>query len=443
MPSRKPRVLLGMAETAGYMAGLQRGFREIGHTCHFVDLGEHPFGYDSTPALPRLASWRRTTGRRARSLRRGSPGRGGWRLAMGLIDLLILAWAIGHADVFIFTGHHSLLWRNADLPLLRFVRKRVVWVFLGSDHRPPYLNGKWVREGLAAGDDGYPQMRDRARAFRGIVRRIERRAHVVVAMSASAQLHARPFVHLLAIGIPHGGADDAATPPPPAEAASGSPVRILHSPSDPAKGTDAIRRCVAELERRGVPVTWHQVTGRPHAEVLEAIAASDLVVDQLYSDSPLAAFAAEAGYRHRATVVGGYYADEIAGDVPTELIPPSRYVRPEELCGAIEELAGDAAARQALGAALARFVQERWSRAAVAGRYLELAADRVPSAWRYDPARLRYVHGWGLSEDELRGYVGELVRRCGPSALALDHNPALRERLVELAGGTTAGTAPR
>jgi hypothetical protein len=441
MPTRKPRVLLGMAETAGYMAGLQRGFEEIGHSCHFVDLGEHPFGYDRSPALPRLARFRRSTSRRANALPRRSARRGGWRLATGLIDLLITAWAIGHADLFIFTGHHSLLWRNADLPLLRLTGKRVVWVFLGSDHRPPYLNGKWVREALASGDGGYVEMGRRARAYREIVGRIERRAHAVVAMSASAQLHARPFVHLLAVGIPHGGPEDRPTVPAPAPASNGSPVRILHSPSDPAKGSDAIRACVAKLEGRGVAVTYRQISGRPHAEVLDAIAESDLVVDQLYSDSPLAVFATEAGYRHRATVVGGYYADEIAGDVPAELIPPSRYVRPENLCGAIEGLAGDRAARTALGAALATFVRERWSRAAVAGRYLQLAAGGAPSAWGYDPKRLRYVHGWGLSEEALKNYVGELVRRCGASALALDHNPALRKRLVELAAGTVAADA--
>lgn len=224
----------------------------------------------------------------------------------------------------------------------------------------------------------------------------------------------------------------------PAGPSGGSGVRILHSPSDPAKGTDAIRACITELARRGVPVTYRQVTDRPHAEVLDAIGESDLVVDQLYSDSPLAVFATEAGYCHRATVVGGYYADEIAEDVPAEMIPPSRYVRPEELCGAIEELAGDEAARIALGAALARFVRERWSRVAVAARYLQIASGEAPSAWHYDPKRLRYVHGWGLSEGELKDYVGELVRRCGASALALDHHPALRDRLVELAGGKAA-----
>lgn len=432
MPHRRPRVLLGMSETAGYLASLQRGFEEIGCMCHFIDLAQHPFAYEGTTALKGPARWRRAASRRIASLPRRSWRRMMWLAATLPIDILILAWAVSHADLFVFTGHDSLLWRNADLPLLRLLRKRIVWVFLGSDHRPPYLNGKRVRESLASGEAGYRRMAELTGAFQTIVRRIERRAHVVVAMSASAQLHTRPFVHLLAIGIPHGSPADgpASTGAPRRDGAE--VVRILHSPSDPAKGTDAIRACIGDLRKRGAALDYHEITGRPHGEVLDAILESDLVVDQLYSDSPLAVFATEAGFRGRPAIVGGYYANEIAGDVASELIPPSRFVSPEQLCGAVEELAADEAGRLAAGAQLARFVRERWSAADVAGRYLQIALTRPPAEWVYDPGQLHYVHGWGLSEDELRHYVGSFVDRCGRAALALDHHPALRDRLMAL-----------
>ena len=207
MPRRRPRILLGMGETAGYLGGLQRGLEEIGHTCHIIDLTAHPFVYDRKAALARLTYWRMAAGRRMAAHSSGSARRYPWLAATWLIDLLILAWAIWHADLFIFTGHNSLLWRNTDLPLLKVLGKRIVWVFLGSDHRPPYLNGKRVRESLADGDAGYAAMAEQARTYRTIVRRIERRADVVVANSASAQFHSRPFVHLLAIGLPQGSID--------------------------------------------------------------------------------------------------------------------------------------------------------------------------------------------------------------------------------------------
>ena len=179
-----------------------------------------------------------------------------------LVDLLMLAWAVGHADLFVFTGHDSLLWRNLDLPLLRVLGKRVVWVFLGSDHRPPYLNGKRVRESRAVGEDGYRQMAERTRAFATIVQRIERRASVVVAMSASAQLHTSPFVHLLAIGIPHAGDRDEPGPPAEPGAVGDTNVRVLHSPSDPAKGSEEIKACVTGLAAGGLPLEYREISGR-------------------------------------------------------------------------------------------------------------------------------------------------------------------------------------
>jgi hypothetical protein len=423
-----------MAETAGYLAGLQRGFEEIGCACRFIDLAEHPFAYERAAALPGPTRWRAALSRRLAALPGRSWRRYPLRAATMAIDLLILAWAVGHADLFIFTGHDSLLWRNADLPLLRLLRKRVIWVFLGSDHRPPYLNAKRVRAASEAGERGLAALAEQARTWRTIVRRIERRADMVVAMSASAQLHSRPFVHLLAIGIPHGSREGDEGPATRGDA-PGAPLRTLHSPSDPAKGSEAIRGCIDRLVATGLAIDYREISGRPHREVLDAIGESDLVVDQLYSDSPLAVFATEAGYRGRAVVVGGYYATAIADDVPADLIPPSRFVPPDDLCGAVDELARNADARHDLGAELGRFVRERWSAADVARRFLRLASGPPPAEWLYDPARLRYVHGWGLSEGEIREHVGALVARHGADALALDHHPQLRDRLLALVSG--------
>ena len=43
--------------------------------------------------------------------------------------------------------------------------------------------------------------------------------------------------------------------------------------------------------------------------VLEKMAMSDIVVDQVYCDTPMAGFATEAAINGVPVVVGGYYAD--------------------------------------------------------------------------------------------------------------------------------------
>ena len=425
-----------MAEVAGYLANLQRGFQELGHTCHYLDLPDHPFEYEGQKSVPRISRWTHLAHRRLGVHRRRSIRWYLW-LAMSLpLDLGIFAWAAFHADLFIFAGRDSLLRRNLDLPILKALGKHVVWVFLGSDHRPPYLNGKAVREARAAGDDGDRRLVNEARALRETVRRIERHADTVVASSASAQFHTRSFVHHLAVGIPCGGPDEgsAGTDTRSEPIFTGSGVRILHAPSDPAKGTEVIRGCLEQLRHAGVPFDYVEITGRPNREVHAAIVQSQLVVDEVYSDTPLAVLGTEVAYLGRAVLVSGYYADEIYSEIAAELIPPSCFVTPERFCEALQELVRDDARRRELGALAQSFVRERWSRADVARRYLQIAAGEIPAEWMCNPADLRYVHGWGLGEGQLRDVLHALVGRFGAPALAMDHNPALEARLLELSG---------
>lgn len=62
----------------------------------------------------------------------------------------------------------------------------------------------------------------------------------------------------------------------------GARIRIAHAPSSPRlKGTHHVRQAVAELEAAGQPVELIELTGMAHGDVLKALAASDIVVDQL------------------------------------------------------------------------------------------------------------------------------------------------------------------
>ena len=423
-----------MAETAGYLANLQRGFQELGHRCHYLDLPEHPFDYGGRRSVPRLSRWSDLAHRRLGAHRRRSIRWYLWLVVGGPLDLVIFAWAAIHADLFIFAGRESLLRRNADLPILKALGKRVVWVFLGSDHRPPYLNGRAVREAGSTDDDGYRSLVTGAWVRRKTVRRIERHANALVALSASAQFHARSFVNLLAVGIPCGAPDEelASMQDRSEPVFTGGGLRILHAPSDPAKGTDAIRACLERLRQAGILYDYVEITGRPNREVRAAIEESQLIVDEMYSDTPLAVFGTEAAYLGRPVLVGGYLADQIYSETAPELVPPTCFVTPERFCATLLELAGNEGRRREVGAAAQSFVRDRWSRADVARRYLQIARGEIPAEWICDPADLRYVLGWGISKDQLREVLHALVARWGAPALAMDHNPALESRLLEL-----------
>jgi hypothetical protein len=208
-------------------------------------------------------------------------------------------------------------------------------------------------------------------------------------------------------------------------------VRVLHCPTNPeSKGSYRIRAAVDRLRAKGVAVELRQLSGVPHAEVMRAILTSDFVVDEAFSDAPMAAFAAEAAFHGRPAVVGGYAYDQFRGLAD---LPPTLFCHPDELEPAIERLTTDDELRNELGSRARAFVRGAWSPQAVARRIVRVIAGDIEETWVIRPQEINYVHGWGAAEESLclglRAFLGEY----GPQALRLDRRPDLKAALLDLA----------
>ncbi len=422
------RVFIGPLEVAGIAAGLARGLRAHGHEADLVLAYSHPFAYGGAGDHGRVAGWWARAGCWRQALPRSQPLRKAF--AFGLQQLLgwaVLAWAARRYDAFVFLYGETITNTSIELRLLRWLGRRTVVVFVGSDSRPPYVDGGWFPA------DRPFDARTAARAARrqrAKVQRLERGAGVCVNAPATGHFHARRFVHWLALGIPR---EVPAVPPASAPRPS---LRALHSPSHPVlKGTARIRAAVQALRERGVPVELATVEGRPNAEVLAALADCDLVLDQLYSDTPMAAFATEGASRGRAVLVGGYAARSVAADAARRglPLPPTAFVEPEAFEPELARLATDADARRRVGDAGRVFVAAHWTPEAVAARLLRIIDGTVPEAWWVEPADVTYLQGCGLSEAVARERVRALVQRCGAGALQLDDKPALRDAFLAFA----------
>ena len=176
-------------------------------------------------------------------------------------------------------------------------------------------------------------------------------------------------------------------------------ITILHSPSDPiAKGSDRIRAAIFELVQRGYSINFVEISGKPHAEVIKELRECDFVVDQVYSDTPMAGFVTEAAWFGKPAVVGGYYKEYILNDYPLEHIPPSLYCHPDEITSAIERLIVDEEYRLELGRLAQGFVRTKWTSGLIARRYLQIIEGDAPEEFMFDPGRIHYVQGSGMPE---------------------------------------------
>ena len=415
-----------MGETAGYCSGLVAGFRALGLRADHLNLGADPRGYaaEPPPRRARIVRW-------LAARRRSGPGpRAAWTAFHRLAMSLLLVHSLLRYDAFVFRAGDSFLGLR-DLALLRRLGKPVAVVFFGSDSRPSYLNGAEVaRDGSGIG------LAVQTAAKRRMVERTERDAGAIVCHVMSAQLHSRRAVAFLAVGIPRESWGVAPLP-------SDGTIRVLHAPSlASGKGTEVIRRAVDAVRAAGVNVELEAISGRPNHEVIGAIERSHFVIDQLYSDTPMAGFAAEAAARGRPAIVGGLGWDDLRAATPPEMVPPAHLCHPDQLTEAIERLATDHEYREELGERAHRFVAERWMPEAVAARLVAVLRGGAPAEWWFEPAAIASVGGAGMPLDRVAAAVRAVIEAGGAGALKVGDKPDLERRLVEMATSDVVVPSP-
>ncbi|PJE43430.1 MAG: hypothetical protein CUR33_09135 [Pseudomonas sp.] len=175
------------------------------------------------------------------------------------------------------------------------------------------------------------------------------------------------------------------------------------------------------------------VHGRAHSEVLDEIQKCDFVVDQLYSDGPLAGFATEAAWFGKPAIVGGYSLDTIRKLAPSGMCPVSKICAPDDIQVAIEELIVDRAERLRLGREAQRFVREMWNCAEVAHRYNRLMDQDVPVSWWLHPDSILLLEGSGQSLLRTKENIRQMVNFYGVASLQLSHRPDLEAAFLKLA----------
>jgi glycosyltransferase involved in cell wall biosynthesis len=436
------RILLGLTEVSGHYGSLKQGFRELGVQATFWNLSGHPFAYGNEDN-PLIVRWiQRVAARQKRATHSGA------KICLASVQLVLrlvlLLWALWKFDAFIFGFNTSFL-RHYDLPLLKLLGKKIIYQFHGSDSRPPYLDGSiYPPNAEFAVEECIKATRAKKRALQAI----GRYADVIIDNPTGGHFHERPFVIWLYVGLTSPAAGYEASLPrergefrhtPPAHAGgspdeSGSPVRILHCPSNPAaKGTDHIERAINRLMAKGHAIEFVKITGRPNDEVLCELRRCDIVVDQAYSDYAMPGLATEAAWFGKALVIGSYATELWREIMPQEDRPPSIFCHPDRLEVEIERLIVDKGHRKATGIRVRQFVESHWRPRDVALRYLELLEGQAPEQWWFDPSQVNYVQGCCAPASWVRDMVRQMVESAGSQALMVVDKPELERRLCEFA----------
>lgn len=429
---KAPRVFVGPVEIAGITGALVEGLRVLQVDAQVILSIAHPFKYGDQSRSWLVGIWQQIGAARNATTRANLLRKLLLVAAHDLWGWLVLFRVINRFDAFIFIYGQTITNSAFELWLLRRLGKKIVFVYTGSDTRPPYMDGGWF-PGRVGDDLPSPEtLLNTVRRCKSKIRLHERYADYLVNSPATAHFHERSYINWFALGIPKGL--PVCTEISPHDAGRQGLVRVLHGPSNPlVKGTAEINEVLERLRRKGHTIELVKIQDMPNKVVLQELARCDFIIDQLYADTPMAAFATEAAFFGKPAVIGGYFAKGIEQCLDPADIPPSLFVAPDDLESAIERLVVDSAFRLHLGEQARQFVLTRWSLTGIAGRYLQLLNDDIPGQWWCDPAEVRYLSGCGLPQGRSRRLVALLLEHFGASALQVQDKPGLERALVEFA----------
>jgi len=441
---KNKKIFIGTQEIAGYYHNLWIGIKSLGFDCDYVTYSDDIFGSGSnirTSILLKSIAWLSRC-RRGKNNRTFIFFRAVITLLIEALCLIYFFIALFRYDVFIFGYGYTLLRWNLDLPVLRLFGKKVlVNMAHGSELRPPFIDGSYQTQ------DG---LQPQSKILKRLALRHKRRIKffeitvdlVIGAPFSSTQYSSQKLINIYALGIPCYSNLDVADSPqyrfgnnhPVMMKDDGTPVRILHSPSHSAvKGSVLIREAVERLKSSGYNIDFIEIKGRPNSEVIKEIQLCDFIVDQIYSDTPMAGFATEAACFGRPAVVGGYRFEYLKKFIPPNMWPPSKICHPDDLEDSIKELIVNVDLRRRLGAKAYEFVHTQWPAVKVAEKYMRLIHGDIPQEWWLEPQSVAYFHGCGQSEKKTKDNVRSMVASYGVQSLQLSHRPELEKAFLEFA----------
>jgi hypothetical protein len=326
-------------------------------------------------------------------------------------------------DIFIFSFGKSILYNNWDLYFLKKIGKIIIVnVAHGSELRPAFLDGSFQsQDGKVT--PSISKLKALTKKNYEKAKRIERHVeHIIGAPFSSSFYLNKKFINSFVIGIPYVNSYNTC------ETNSGDKIRILHSPSHLAvKGTLLIRDAIESVKKKGYDVEYIEIVNSPNSKVIEEIKKCTFIVDQIYSDTPLAGFATEAAWFGKPAIVGGYALDYLKNFIPIDLYPPSYTCLPDDIEVAIENFILNKEVREDIGKKAKEFVQEKWHYIAVAEKFQMIFTNQIPNHWYLDPNDIEYKYGVGQSEIKTKDNLIAIIKRFGLKSLFLQEKPKLIE----------------
>ena len=427
------KIFVGPVEIAGYARNLAKGFRELGYQCDNISFERHTYEYSQDENIPSLIKLSRFF-RNLNKLLIKIPFLN--FLCILISEIFNSLWsilAIFKYDVFIFIYGKSLLRFNLDLPILKFFGKTVISnLSFGSEARPPYIDG-FTNLIEKSGKHDYLKIARSSKIKSRMIRfHFRYCSYVIGGLSSTSQFATQPFINSFIVGFPL--AFEKNIDNPILERRAPNALSILHAPTHlKGKGTSKIVNAIENLKKKGYSIELKLIQNMPNHEVIKAIKACDFVVDQTFSDTPMAGLVSEAALHEKPSIVGGYGLKYLKSYINQEFWPPVKECSPDNIEQAIEEFIINKDQRLKIGSLARKYAVEKRSSLVIAKYFIRIIDNDIPNKWWFDPKDINFTFGAGQTEDETKDIVKTLISKYGDVSLDLEHNKILKKLFLEVA----------
>ncbi|WP_263833679.1 glycosyltransferase [Sulfurospirillum oryzae] len=411
------KIFMGLSNPAGYFTKLQVGFNELGLDSFVLDVSNDVFQYQKQYSIYvkilKKCFIQRTKGQLFYKFF--------FVLIYKLLLLPFFIFSLFRFNVFIF-GTNKTFFRFVDLPILKLFNKKIIFVYFGSDSRPPYMSGI----DLNIKKSSLQTLVQEAKRLKAKIIKVEKYADIIINNPASGQFHEKNFINWMCIGMPTDIVKLTET------YNDSNKIIIVHAPSRPiTKGSNTFREIIQKLQKQ-YDIDYIELVNCPNNRVIEALQKCDFILDEVYSDVPLGGLSTEAAAFQKVSIVTGYYSSFLSKDIPSKnYLLPSIYNEPEQLESDILYLIQNIEIRKQLGEATYQYINQNWSSLAIAKKFIMLINKDFPQEWIYQTEKNEYIFGYGISKDQLKIIYKEIIDNYGIEGFFLQHNDAIQRKILD------------
>ena len=411
-------IFIGPIEISNYYRELHRALNNLNVKSDLVLFNEAPFLNKSKKSFFYLSNLIQTI-----SLKKNNAKFLNYYLLAFLVEnlrIIYFLYAIFKYKTFIFTFGQSLLYKNMDLPILKFFNKQILFnVGHGDESRPAYLSGGYFDKFGTSPSNKVIHKFTRDNHLR--VKKIQKYADKLISSRGNSHFLSKNFFDFLEIGIP---SIDKLQESFVIDKQSSDKILLTHIPSNIfTKGTNEIDQIIDELKQRNLNFDYIKLTDVPNDEALEVIKKSHIVIDQMYTDTPINGIGVEA------MSLGCIYIAAVANkEAILKNYHNSSYFRfVNSLCAdkgeVLEKLTNlffNREERVKISLKALSFVKNEWSNEKIAARYLDIINNTYSKDW-IDPMDLNYIYGGGLNPNALKETLKSYINELGEKKMYLDH----------------------